>query len=37
LSERLPHARQVALAGGGHFLVFSHGEAILSSLTSSRG
>jgi pimeloyl-ACP methyl ester carboxylesterase len=36
LSERLPRARQVALAAGGHYLVFTHGKAILSSLTSGR-
>jgi pimeloyl-ACP methyl ester carboxylesterase len=36
LSHRLPQARQVVIAGGGHYLVFSHGEAILSSLASAR-
>jgi pimeloyl-ACP methyl ester carboxylesterase len=34
LSDRLPRARQVVIPGGGHYLVFSHGEAILSSLAS---
>jgi pimeloyl-ACP methyl ester carboxylesterase len=36
LSHRLPRARQVVLAGGGHYLVFTHGETILSSLASGR-
>jgi pimeloyl-ACP methyl ester carboxylesterase len=36
LSQRLPRARQVVLAGGGHYLVFTHGETILSSLASGR-
>jgi len=36
LSQRLPRARHVVLAGAGHYLVFSHGETILSSLASGR-
>jgi pimeloyl-ACP methyl ester carboxylesterase len=36
LSRCLPRARQVVLAGGGHYLVFTHGETILSSLASGR-
>src|SRR5262249_3033300 len=36
LSRHLPHARPVVLAGAGHYLVFTHGETILSSLASSR-
>jgi DNA-binding transcriptional MerR regulator len=29
LSQRLPRARQVVLAGAGHYLVFTHGQTIL--------
>jgi pimeloyl-ACP methyl ester carboxylesterase len=36
LAERLPHARQRVLAEGGHYIVFTHGHPILSSLASLR-
>jgi pimeloyl-ACP methyl ester carboxylesterase len=36
LSRRLPRARQVVLAGAGHYLVFTHGETILSALAAGR-